>query len=610
MTLASQKTADCYAAKNGTATAWLVEAAAFSVLFLIIDAIVLRCIFPGYFDPFWPHHSDYYMPAAIAYSPAGFLEVLTYPRPVGQIFFWLIGHLGTRGAMIAVLLVVAVNYALIVMLTRRFFSLSMNWKLAFSATLFAYLLASHPYQYQMSTWDSFAQLSLLLLLLATTLRMRGGSLWTCAVLVLLAFLAKETYILSAALLAVTWFALQRFRKASIVPILVVGCSAVFALAAEHFLSSPFTAVRGMQGGPYEIIWGIHSVASEWFQYAIEGMNWLGLSAIILAEIGVALVFGIRSKEFLLSSAFLVAGLFAWLPNSLLPNHHFAGYSWNGAYLFYAPVIVLAALIGQNTFVKILSSVIAAAAISNPILSAPAFAKQDWMIMNQKRQKQFLLTLGGLMQQLPAEGKTVLVSGVNFPYSPFGYKGSLRAINKPANTNFIVVAYEHYFEVPLTIRINSAENTVTMIDPSDVSNAKFDEAWLIRSDGTLIKRITDSEPQVRWSDGGFTQVDTLKYPELADSLGPDKRGTLGKSDGYRYLDCGIKLLEYKEPALAEKCLKMASSLVPENPYPHYYLGVSLERQNKIEEAKNAYGVAVKTQAQSPNPIFEDALGKLR
>jgi tetratricopeptide (TPR) repeat protein len=134
--------------------------------------------------------------------------------------------------------------------------------------------------------------------------------------------------------------------------------------------------------------------------------------------------------------------------------------------------------------------------------------------------------------------------------------------------------------------------------------------LIRSDGTLIKRITDSAPQVRWSDGGFTQVDTLKYPELADSLGPDKRGTLGKPDGYRYLDCGIKLLEYKEPELAEKCLKMASSLVPENPYPHYYLGVSLERQNKIEEAKNAYGVAVKTQAQSPNPIFEDALGKLR
>jgi len=232
-----------------------------------------------------------------------------------------------------------------------------------------------------------------------------------------------------------------------------------------------------------------------------------------------------------------------------------------------------------------------------------------MVMNQKRQKLFLLTLGGLMQQLPGAGKTILISGVNFPYSPFGYKGSLRSIKKPENTNFIVIEYEHYFQVPLTIRINSAETTVTMIEPDDVTNAKFDEAWLIRSDGTLIKRIADFAAQPKWSEGNFTQGDILKYPELIDSFGPEKREASGKLDGYGYLDCGIKLLEYNAPGPAEKCLNAATSLLPENPYPHYYLGVSLEKQKKIEEAKKAYRIAVTSQGKSPNPVFQAALDKL-
>lgn len=99
---------------GGRLPRWVAEFSVLLVLFLLIDGLVLKLVFPKFVDPFWPLHSDFYIPAALAYSPAGFWKVLSYPRPVGYAFFWLIGHLKTRGAMVAVLLLVGVNYSLFV----------------------------------------------------------------------------------------------------------------------------------------------------------------------------------------------------------------------------------------------------------------------------------------------------------------------------------------------------------------------------------------------------------------------------------------------------------------------------------------------------------------
>ena len=50
---------------------------------------------------------------------------------------------------------------------------------------------------------------------------------------------------------------------------------------------------------------------------------------------------------MLSLVLPIAGALAWLPNALLPNHHFEAYSWNGAYLIYAPVLLLAFVLGRE-----------------------------------------------------------------------------------------------------------------------------------------------------------------------------------------------------------------------------------------------------------------------
>jgi hypothetical protein len=49
--------------------------------------------------------------------------------------------------------------------------------------------------------------------------------------------------------------------------------------------------------------------------------------------------------------------------------------------------------------------------------------------------------------------------------------------------------------------------------------RFDQAWLFRSNGSLIQNITNPLTGEMWTDAGFGPIDLLKFPELADEFGP-------------------------------------------------------------------------------------------
>ncbi|MFP3644414.1 tetratricopeptide repeat protein [Paraburkholderia sp. SIMBA_054] len=611
MKLALQRAEVSSSAERRQSLAWFLQAALLAILFLFVDACVLKFIFPGYLDPFWPHHSDYYLPAAIAYSPASIWDLLTYPRPVGQIFFWVIGHLRTRGAMVAVLCVVAANFALLLMVVKRVFRISFDFRLILSATLFAFLLAVHPYQYQFSTWDAFTQLSLLLLLLSLFSMIGATPWWVSGLLVLLAFLAKETFIVSAGFLAFVWWVSNRCRLRYVRPMVIIGIAGVLAILAEHFASSPFTS-GGQVGGPYQIVVSVESISHEWMRYAAEGMNALSLAVVLLTAIALGVFRGIKSNELLWAVALPVAGTLAWLPNSLLPYHHFEAYSFSGAYLIYLPVTFLALLLAG--WLRIACAfVIAAVATGSPLFSAKAFADQNWIVMNQARQKLFLRTFGGLIKTLPGNGKTVLVSGMSFPYSMFSYRYAVRSLSMPTGTHFVVVQYDNKPVESITKKLNGAQDKVVrFISPSEVDKETFDEAWLFRDNGGLVVRMRNLSTRPHWSEGGITDLDVLKYPLLADSFGPphQKRANSESGpDGYAYLSCGVHMIDYNNLVLAGTCLEKAVSMLPDNPYSSYWLGVAFEKQGKVNLAREAYQNSIRVQANSPNPAFQQALDRL-
>src|SRR5665213_1644427 len=97
----------------------LLELGLLFVFALATYCAVLKFVFPKYLSPLWPHHSDFYIPASVAGGFRDALSYLTWPRPVGMIFFVLIGNLGTRGSIAVIIAITIFNAAISVYLLRR-----------------------------------------------------------------------------------------------------------------------------------------------------------------------------------------------------------------------------------------------------------------------------------------------------------------------------------------------------------------------------------------------------------------------------------------------------------------------------------------------------------
>lgn len=586
-------------------------------MFLAVHALVLVYVFPGFYDPFWPHHSDYYIAQALAYNEGGVLQILTQPRPLALLLFSLFGRLSIHGSVIASFAVVVANYVGITMMMRREFQLEIGPLFFAAAAVFAYLLASHPYQYEFSTWDMFSQLSFLFLLLATNLKLRGHADWQVFLIAVMGFLVKETYAASAAMLALAWllYHAKSSARAALAPLAIVLSAFLLAFAINRINGSPFTGSADFAGSPYQIVLSPASVLSQWAQYTAEGASLATAAVIVLTLASIALVFGGTSAVALAALAITVAGTLAWLPNSVLPNHHHTAYSWNGAYLLYAPVMLLAAVFrrGAPGF-RLLVAAIVAIAICSPGGFAGAYAREKWVVDNQLRQKRLVTALQGLIADLPARRTSVVVSGLNGPFSPYDHWQAILSMHPPAGVHFYVMRYPENLpssgpSVSAVEGISAEPGIVSRIDPNELDRTHADYAWLFRSDGSFARVLDKQSRFAGVPEFGISEQDLIRYPDLLEFASPQS-GDMGDAAGFRFLKCGTTLLSYNAPDRAEFCLRRSTTLIPGNPYSHYYLGKALEALGRPDEARSAYAAAVANAGASPNPAFNQALETVR
>jgi hypothetical protein len=572
-------------------------------VFSAVYLFVLQYVFPGYIDPLWPHHSDLYIPQSLANSYSNPIDLLTFPRPIGFAFLWAIGHLGARGAIGSLIALQAVNFCLIALIFRRASKACFNAGTMLSVALFAYLVTSHPFQYQFSTMDATSSISLLLLLLASMSMIFANNWYVAFCLTLLAFLAKETFALSAAFLCF-YVALQpNTRKSGVMALIMMICALAIALTLEHFLSSPFTSDRGEYGVAYAVDLSPFSVLREFTSYVAAGLNPLTYLIIVASVAMPAVAFGLKSRECMMSVAAIAAGALAIVPNSLLPHHHFDGYSFNAAFLIFCPVVGIAKCIEHCSKLRYANFLMVAMTLASPVLSSAAFTKQQWIVTDERRQRLLSENIAALLPA--ASGKTVLVSGLNVPNAIFWHRAAIRSMPNARGTQFLVVRYDSAVDSKLAKRIDRSGTNVKFVTPDQVDNLSYSEAWLFRSDGSLEKRLAQPSDLAKWRQDNLTELDLVKYPELKDAFPAST-----KYDGNNYIACGSKLIDYRQYALAEVCLLKAAVLAPTNPYSHFFLGISLEHQGKIDQARTEYRRAVEVEAESPNPAFREALERIR
>ena len=467
-----------------------------SVLFIIafiIHALVLSFIFPAYYHPLTPQHSDYYIPAELANSSAGFFSYMSWARPVGMMFFYTIGHFGIYGSTALIVGITILNCALSAALLRRILKIDFKWPLLAVFSIYSYLVFSEAHFYSFYSQDAFAHLSYFFLMLGVGC---FYMLYKKSILVanmalffftLLAFLSKETYGLSALVVTCAWF-LYSYRQSilrAIMPTLMVTGALTLSLCYNAYVHSPY-----LSSPAYKVNFSLRSIFTEWSQYAHEGLNVAHIGLFVLIALACYCYFKQvdRKRFFYIFLGCIIAAFFAWLPNSFIPSHHFSGYSWSGASILFLPVLLIPMLWKNEVWSKVVVVTLLGICIINPIFNKKEYTKNDWVLYQENTQHNLLKALSSLIGDIKPTSslEKILITGLTFPFSPFDHPGSLQTFPNAYSADFDVVRYT---SIAHGERIDHVRNIV----PSEINLEEYSQIWVFNNDGSLLRVAHKNEP---------------------------------------------------------------------------------------------------------------------
>ena len=488
------------------------------ILSLGMHALVLTLIFPGYYSPLTPYHSDFYIPAALANSPHDFFQYryLGYSRPLGIFFIKMIGFLGLRGGILFTIINVAVNASLSAILLRLVLNIPFTARFAAVFCLYSYLLYSHPYFYTFYTQDILSHLSYFFLITGAYLFYRGHAGHKTSSFVLLcffsiiAFLCKETYGISAIALSFLWYVYHRRSSSQnpFAPLLATGIALILVVVFNLVIKSVFINFRSSSSDPYFINLTPASVFRESGLYLKEGFN--ALNYIILVITGLICVLYLRKedkKAWYVIPGCILAAFLSLIPNALIPNHHNGGYSFNGAYLFYLPLLFIPVLWQRKErMAKGFALAMLLAALLSPALNQNGYAAQGWVLEQEATERRLLNSLDLLFDGLrPSEHpRHILVAGLTMPFFPFHHPLFLKEYR---NSKFAVYDVVDYAAEAGPER----ENSVKFIKPKDVKMENYDAVWMFAGNGSLIDKLP-VDPAVTRKIMNNNCLNSIIYPD--------------------------------------------------------------------------------------------------
>jgi len=579
------------------------DAKRFGLTLLLVAALYWVClqfVFPGFFAPADPLHSDYYLPPALVGDEEPIWSKLDYPRPAGFFALWVFGHAGLQGATALIIGVSLLNAALIAELWRRLAPGMIGWV---GVALFAAYLFGHPQAYANHAHDAMAALSLLYLLLAIHAWenwLQGGRrVWlvACVPLIGLLVLTKETYFV-AALIYWLWqvFRLDAARRrTAVVALLVIGSLELAGADASLGARQGFVQPNRDPTHPYFIDVSPGSVLSS---LGTLLSHQLPLASLLL--LGLALAVAWMQRETLRPALmFLLAGFSALLPHALLPNHLEPNYGWVGATLTFSPLLLVGMGPTTRAWLRWAAPAMAVVlVVAGWTLDRRPYEAHRWQVEQQRILGNTYVSFHAL-RQVPDDAKSILVTGVKSPFSPF---------HVPAYEDY--VAYELGRERRWTVVMlregpRGGEGLVRRVGLEDVALGEFDYAYAFHADGTLAsaynrEHLKKAEEDTELRDRILIPEIAMVQKELRNE--PDKWYHHQKA-GAVYWDWGLA-----EPAREyfERALEMDRS---GNPYPVYFLGLTEEARGDLAEAARLFRLAVEWEAESPNPAFRESLERV-
>jgi len=300
-----------------------------------------------------------------------------------------------------------------------------------------------------------------------------------------AFLVKETYILSFGLIAFCWliYYLKKDLLRALAPGLAVGVAATISAVVNFRTKSVFVNPNAAQGSDYQMDLNIISIAKELLKYCNEGLGFL----VILALASIPFVLYREDKNKLMLSVFFICigfVILAWLPNALLPFHHFPGYSFNGLYVCFAAVFILLYILQKHQKTKPVLWVIFTMLLVSPLSNISKYKgdRNKWVLSMEGIQTNMLAGFRQAAKQLLPLDKpiTVLVTGISSPFHPFAFPESIRSFVGGDRAIY-------YFVVPPEFPANLGRKVdlVNFISEADKGSVVADQEWQFDQTGKLV-----------------------------------------------------------------------------------------------------------------------------
>lgn len=456
--------------------------------------IALYFIFPGHYNPLAYHHSDFYIATSFAYAPEGafsFSNLLNWPRPFCMWLLKFTGYFGLSGSIAWVVGVVFANAALSALLVKHCLKLNVDRNFILCFALYCWVLFTQPFFYTFYSQDIGSQYSYLLLLCGSIafIKLEQRQLLLASVLLFVAstcaLLVKETYYLAFGLIYLCWFFYylkQNFLRA-LAPGLAVFVAGVISALVNFKTKSVFVNLEAEAGSSYQISIQPLSVLKELARYAYEGITPFLIVAFAL------IIYQLHKsyKNKLLTLAAIVCGGFtvmSWLPNALLPNHHYEGYSFNGFYISGLLLFFVLKMVQDKISFKSVLIILLILVVFSPASSIPKYnsTRNTYVVAMEKIQKNIRagLTKGTSQLKDAKQPVTVLISGISSPFHPFGFPQSIRAFPYGDRANYIFVVPKDFPN-----NLGTSMDLVKYIAAVDIEKQVYDQEWQFDDQGNLV-----------------------------------------------------------------------------------------------------------------------------
>ncbi len=309
--------------------------------------ICLRFLYPGYFAPLSAFHVDFFEYAS--FSDKRLSQILRYPRPAAYYSMKLLGFAGLYSAMAGGIAVALASIGLTVVLVKQIARTA--WaRLPLAVFVYSMLLFAQPDFYFEHRHDLPAMVSYFLAIGSLIcwnefLKRRGkligiGLAGAALCLAILFVFAKETYFGSVLCLILGLAWLDSANRKWHLGFLGVTAAleAVSFLWTAH-LNGPFVNTHAAADNTYRMVLTAASIAKTYCYYASHLFNpWL-----VIFTGWVFYLLKDRARHLGIAVVFLIAGLAAFAPHALLPNHMFEEYVWVAAPLVLVPVLLVGKL---------------------------------------------------------------------------------------------------------------------------------------------------------------------------------------------------------------------------------------------------------------------------